>query len=58
MTDLSKLKCVACQGGEPTLTDEQINDLLPQVREWRVKEENGEKRPFERLIHTPNYHRR
>ena len=54
MTDLSKLKCVACRGGEPTLTDEQINALQPQVREWRVKEENGEKR-LERIFKFKNF---
>ena len=54
MTDLSKLKCVACRGGEPTLTDEQITALQPQVREWRVKEENGEKR-LERIFNFKNF---
>ena len=54
MSDLSKLKCVVSQGGEPTLTDEQINALQPQVREWRVKEENGEKR-LERIFKFKNF---
>ena len=54
MTDLSKLKCVACCGGEPTLTDEQITILQPQVPEWRVKEENGEKR-LERIFKFKNF---
>jgi 4a-hydroxytetrahydrobiopterin dehydratase len=54
MTDLSKLKCVACRGGEPTLTDEQIATLQPQIGEWRVKEENGEKR-LERAFKFKNF---
>ena len=54
MTDLSKLKCVACRGDEPTFTDEQINALQPQVREWRVKEENGQKR-LERIFKFKNF---
>jgi 4a-hydroxytetrahydrobiopterin dehydratase len=54
MTDLSKLKCVACRGEEPTLTDEQITDLHPQVPEWRVNEENGEKR-LERIFKFKNF---
>ena len=54
MADLSKLKCVACRGGEPTLTDEQITALQPQVPEWRVEEENGEKR-LERIFKSKNF---
>jgi hypothetical protein len=30
----------------------------PRSGDADEREENGEKRPFERLIHTPNYHRR
>jgi 4a-hydroxytetrahydrobiopterin dehydratase len=44
MDDLSQLKCIACRGGEPTLTDTQTNQLMPLVSEWQVKEVNGEKR--------------
>ena len=29
--------------GEPTLTDAEIEDLLPHVHGWEVKEVNGEK---------------
>ncbi len=54
MADLSKLKCVACRGGEPTLTDEQITALQPQVPEWQVGEENGEKR-LERIFKFKNF---
>ncbi len=49
MADLTKLKCVACRSSEPTLTDEQITALQPQVTEWQVREENGEKR-LERIF--------
>ena len=41
MTDLSQLKCVACRGGEPTLTATQIAELQPQVPDWEVKEIDG-----------------
>jgi 4a-hydroxytetrahydrobiopterin dehydratase len=54
MTYLSKLKCVACRVGEPTLTDEQIAAFQPQVPEWHVKEENGEKR-LERVFKFKNF---
>jgi 4a-hydroxytetrahydrobiopterin dehydratase len=54
MDDLSKLKCIACRGGEPPLTEIQINQLLPQVLEWQVKEVNGEKR-LERVYKFKNF---
>ena len=44
MNNLASGKCVSCRTGEPTLTDVEIEDLLPQVNGWQVKEVNGEKR--------------
>jgi len=41
MTELSQLKCVACRGGEPTLTPAEILELQPQVPEWQVQEVDG-----------------
>ena len=41
MTNLSQLKCVACRGGEPTLTTAEIAELHPQVPEWQITEVNG-----------------
>jgi transposase len=32
------MKCTACRGGEPTLTDAEIANLHPQVPEWSVVE--------------------
>lgn len=54
MTELSKLKCVACRGGEPTLTDEEIAELLPQVPEWQVIEVDGMKR-LQRVFKLKNF---
>ena len=54
MTNLSQMKCVACRGGEPTLTDQQISDLHSQVPEWEVKEVAGEKR-LERVFKMKNF---
>ena len=51
---LIQLKCVACRGGEPTLTDSQITELQPQVPEWQVKELNSEKR-LERVFKFKNF---
>ena len=44
MSELAEMKCSACRGGEPTLTDEEIDELHPQVPEWRVVEREGIKR--------------
>jgi 4a-hydroxytetrahydrobiopterin dehydratase len=54
MTHLSSFKCVACRGGEPTLTDAEIADLHPQVPEWNIKEVDGVKR-LERVFKLKNF---
>ena len=54
MDNLSSLKCVACRGGEPTLTDSEIAEFHPQVSEWQVKEINGINR-LERVFTFKNF---
>jgi 4a-hydroxytetrahydrobiopterin dehydratase len=54
MEELSKLKCVACRGGEPTLSEAQVSQFMPQVPGWQVKEVNGEKR-LERVFKFKNF---
>ena len=54
MTELREMKCVACRGGEPKLTESEILDLRPQIAEWQVKEVNGEKR-LERVFKFKNF---
>ncbi|PLS82173.1 MAG: 4a-hydroxytetrahydrobiopterin dehydratase [Actinobacteria bacterium] len=44
MSELSEMKCIACRGGEPTLTDAEVEELRPQVPDWRVVEREGVKR--------------
>lgn len=51
---LSKLKCVACRGGEPTLTDAEIAELNPQVAEWQIIELEGVKR-LQRVFKLKNF---
>jgi 4a-hydroxytetrahydrobiopterin dehydratase len=48
------MKCVACRGGEPTLTDIEIAELQPQVPEWQLKEVDGMKR-LERVFKFKNF---
>ena len=54
MTQLSQLRCVACRGGEPTLTKAEIVELMPQVPDWKVIEVDGVKR-LERVFKLKNF---
>ena len=54
MAQLHDGKCVPCRGGEPTLTEAEIIELQPQVREWQVVEREGVKR-LERVFKFKNF---
>lgn len=54
MNNLAAGKCVACRAGEPRLTDTEIEDLLPQVHQWQVKEVDGMKR-LEKVFKFKNF---
>jgi 4a-hydroxytetrahydrobiopterin dehydratase len=54
MSELSQLKCVACRGGEPTLTEAEIAAMHPQVPGWQVIEVDGEKR-LQRVFKLKNF---
>jgi 4a-hydroxytetrahydrobiopterin dehydratase len=54
MTDLHRMKCVACRAGEPTLTDSEIEMLHSQISEWQVREAEGAKR-LERVFNFKNF---
>ena len=41
--DLAAENCVSLQGGESGLTNSEIQELLPQVPQWGIKEVDGEK---------------
>jgi 4a-hydroxytetrahydrobiopterin dehydratase len=41
MGELAEMKCTACRGDEPTLTDTQIEEMRPLVPEWQVVEREG-----------------
>jgi len=38
------MSCTACRRGEPTVTDEEIAELQPQVPEWQLKDVDGVRR--------------
>jgi 4a-hydroxytetrahydrobiopterin dehydratase len=54
MSELSEMRCTACRGDEPTLTDAEIAEMHPQVPEWQVVEREGIKR-LERAFRFPNF---
>ena len=54
MKDLLQMKCVACRGDEPKLTEEEIAELQPGVPEWQVIEVEGVKR-LERTFKVKNF---
>ena len=44
MPELAGERCTPCRGGEPTLDENEIDALLPEVSGWRVAERDGVKR--------------
>jgi len=54
MINLAAGQCVACRGGEPSLTDAEIGDLLLHVNGWQVKEVDGVKR-LEKIYKLKNF---
>lgn len=44
MPTLTELSCVACRRDAPTVTDEEIAELQPQVPDWELHEVDGIKR--------------
>ena len=54
MSELSEMKCTACRGDEPTLTDTEIAELHTKVPEWHVVQRGGIKR-LERVFRFRNF---
>lgn len=54
MNSLARLKCTACRGDEPPLTDEEIAGLMPQVPGWNLADRDGIKR-LERTFKFRNF---
>jgi len=54
MDTLTEMKCVACRGGEPTVTDAEIAEYHPQVPAWQIVEGDGIKR-VERVYKFRNF---
>src|SRR5689334_10164350 len=54
MEKLSSMKCLACRGGEPALTDVEIAEMQPQVEDWQLLEVDGVKR-LQRVFKVKNF---
>ncbi len=54
LSELSEMRCTACRGGEPTLTDAEMAELRPQVPEWQVVQREGIRR-LERVFRFRNF---
>ena len=54
MSELVNLKCVACRGGEPVLSQAEIAALQPQVPEWQVVQD-GEILKLQRRFKFKNF---
>ena len=54
MGNLKQQKCDACTGDSPAVTEEEISKLHPEISEWNIKEENGEKR-LERVFKVSDF---
>jgi 4a-hydroxytetrahydrobiopterin dehydratase len=39
--NLAKMKCTACRGDDPPLTDQELREYLPRVPQWALVEEDG-----------------
>ena len=54
MSELSEMKCTACRGGEPTLTEAEIGEMRTWVPGWKLVEREGIKR-LERVFGFRNF---
>lgn len=54
MINLSAGKCIPCRGGEPSLTDAEIADMLFHVSQWQTLELDGILR-IQRVFKFKNY---
>ncbi|ACK71773.1 transcriptional coactivator/pterin dehydratase [Gloeothece citriformis PCC 7424] len=54
MTDLKQQKCEACESNAPSLTEAEIKDYKPQIPDWNLIEEEGEKR-LQKVFSFPDF---
>ena len=44
MNFLAEKKCEVCAIGAPVLSEQELDELLPQISQWKVVEPDGVKR--------------
>ena len=44
MNTLVEIKCVACRGGEPTVTEAEMAQYQPLIPDWKIVERDGIRR--------------
>ncbi len=44
MNTLVEMKCVACRGGEPTVTEAEMAQYQPIIPDWKIVERDGIRR--------------
>ena len=54
MTNLAAGKCVPCRGGDPSLTDAEIADLMSHVPQWQTVTQDNILR-LQRVFKFKNY---
>ncbi len=54
MTELAKMKCTACRGEDPPLTESEIAAMKPKVPDWELRVKDGVKR-LERTFKFRNF---
>lgn len=54
MNKISQLKCIPCRGGDPSLTDAEVAELLPHVPEWQLVVRDGIPQ-LQRIFKFKNY---
>ncbi len=54
MNALVQMHCTAPDANSPRLTQQEIEELKPQIPEWQVVERDGEKR-LERVLRFPDF---
>ena len=54
MSALKEMKCVPCRGDEPTVTEEEINELKPKIPDWKIIEHDDVKQ-LQRMFKFDNF---
>ena len=54
MSQLEKMACVPARKGDPGITDEELNEYVPQIPDWEIIDRGGVKQ-LERVYKFKNF---